>query len=73
MRRLLLVRDGRVDPVGTETTKGVGVRARHERAVGFAATADVSVRGAEEALARLLALARRSRPPMQMLSSAEPP
>jgi len=53
----LLVRDGRVDRVDTETTEGIGVRVRANGAWGFAATADVSERGAEEALARALALA----------------
>lgn len=53
----LLVRDGRVDRVDTETTEGIGVRVRANGAWGFAATADVSKRGAEEALARALALA----------------
>ena len=53
----LLVRDGRVDRVDTEATEGVGVRVRANGAWGFAATADVSKRGAEEALARALALA----------------
>ena len=53
----LLVRDGRVDRVDTETTEGVGVRVRANGAWGFAATADVTKSGAEEALARALALA----------------
>jgi TldD protein len=53
----LLVRDGRVDRVDTETTEGIGVRVRANGAWGFAATADVSKRGGEKALARALALA----------------
>jgi len=53
----LLVRDGRVDRVDTETTEGIGMRVRANGAWGFAATADVSRRGAEEALKGALALA----------------
>jgi TldD protein len=53
----LLVRDGRVDRVDAETTEGIGVRVRANGAWGFAATADVSKWGAEEALARAIALA----------------
>ena len=53
----VLVRDGRVDRVDTDTTEGIGVRVRAHGAWGFAATADVSKRGVEEALARALALA----------------
>jgi TldD protein len=50
-------RNGRVDSVGVAEEEGIGVRVRVSGAWGFAATADVSPRGAEEALARALGVA----------------
>lgn len=52
-----LVRNGRVDRVDAETAEGLGVRVRANGAWAFAATADVSRRGAEKALGRALELA----------------
>ena len=53
----LATRLGRIDTVGTAEEEGIGVRVRVAGAWGFAATSDVSPGGAEEALARALAVA----------------
>jgi TldD protein len=56
-REDLEVRNGAVDEATGETVEGIGVRVRVGGAWGFAATADVSPSGAEEALERALAFA----------------
>ena len=53
----LLVRNGHVEQVGSEAVGGIGVRVRAGGGWGFAATRDVSLAGAEHALARALAIA----------------
>src|SRR5687768_7338907 len=53
----LATRLGRIDTVGTAREEGIGVRVRVAGAWGFAATSDTTARGAEEALARALAVA----------------
>ena len=53
----LATRLGRIDTVGTAREEGIGVRVRIAGAWGFAATSDTTARGAEEALARALAVA----------------
>jgi TldD protein len=54
----LLVRNGKVDGVDSESGEGIGVRVRIGGAWGFAATRDPTRQGAERALARALADAR---------------
>jgi hypothetical protein len=51
------VRDGRVERVDAHVTEGIGMRVRANGAWGFAATAEVSRQGAQEALGRALARA----------------
>ena len=64
---------GRIDSVGSAEEEGVGVRVRVRGAWGFAATRDVSKAGAEEALARALAVAA-AQPVVQTQALApEPP
>jgi TldD protein len=53
----LAVRNGQVDDVSSAVSEGIGVRARVGGGWGFAATRDVSRTGAEQALARALAVA----------------
>jgi TldD protein len=53
----IATRLGRVDSVGSAEEEGIGVRVRSGGAWGFAATRDLSRAGAEEALARALAVA----------------
>ncbi len=53
----LLVRNGHVEQVDSEVVGGIGVRVRAGGGWGFAATRDVSLAGAEHALARALAIA----------------
>ena len=48
---------GHVEEVAAEETEGIGVRVRIGGGWGFAATRDVSAAGAEQALARALAIA----------------
>jgi TldD protein len=54
----LLVRNGKVDRVGSESGEGIGIRVRVGGAWGFAATRDATPAGAERALAKALAVAR---------------
>ena len=53
----LSTRLGRIDSVASAEEEGIGVRVRVGGAWGFAATSDLSARGAEEALARALGVA----------------
>ncbi|MGI8802568.1 MAG: TldD/PmbA family protein [Solirubrobacteraceae bacterium] len=53
----VLVRNGRVAQVESDTMAGIGVRARVGGGWGFAATREETVAGVEEALARALAIA----------------
>jgi TldD protein len=53
----LATRLGRIDSAAAAEEEGIGVRVRVGGAWGFAATSDVSPRGAEDALARALAVA----------------
>jgi TldD protein len=53
----IATRLGRVESVGSAEEEGIGVRVRVAGAWGFAATSDLSRRGAEDALARALAVA----------------
>jgi len=53
----LLVRNGRVDSVGSASADGVGVRVRAGGGWGFAATREATSAGVEEALKRALAIA----------------
>ena len=48
---------GRIDALDTSSSEGIGVRVRVGGGWGFAATRDVSRAGAQEALARALAIA----------------
>jgi TldD protein len=54
----LLVRNGKVDRVDSESGEGIGIRVRIGGAWGFAATRDATLAGAERALAKALAVAR---------------
>jgi TldD protein len=54
----LLVRNGHVERVDSESGEGVGVRVRVGGAWGFAATRDTTLQGGERALAAALAVAR---------------
>jgi TldD protein len=53
----LSIRNGLVERAATDTSEGIGVRVRTGGAWGFAATRDTSRAGAEQALARALAIA----------------
>src|SRR5829696_2048350 len=54
----LLVRNGQIERVDSESGEGVGVRVRIGGAWGFAATRDATLEGGERALAAALAVAR---------------
>jgi TldD protein len=53
----LLVRNGHVDQSDNESSAGIGVRVRAGGGWGFAATREATLAGAEQALARALAIA----------------
>ncbi len=53
----ILVRNGRVDRVGSGSADGIGVRVRAGGGWGFAATRETTRAGAQRALARALAIA----------------
>jgi TldD protein len=53
----LAVQSGRIDSLDSSDSEGIGVRVRVGGGWGFAATRDVSRAGAEQALARALAIA----------------
>jgi TldD protein len=53
----VLVRNGHVEQVDSQTSGGIGVRVRAGGGWGFAATREVTAAGAEHALARALAIA----------------
>jgi TldD protein len=64
---------GHVEEVAAEETEGIGVRVRIGGGWGFAATRDVSAAGAEQALARALAIAEAqpSAPTTALASAGE--
>jgi TldD protein len=68
------VLNGDVEDVSAEETEGIGVRVRIGGAWGFVATRDMSAAGAEEALARALAIAEAqpSAPATPLASAGEP-
>jgi TldD protein len=67
------VRNGRVEVASHDETDGIGVRVRLGGAWGFAATRDTSRAGAEEALARAIALAEAQPPAPARPRTTEPP
>jgi TldD protein len=69
----LLVRNGHVEQVEAASAEGLGVRVRVGGGWGFAATRDLTAAGAEDALARALAVAE-SQPaaPARPLAGAAP-
>ena len=69
----LLVRNGRVDHVDSDSVDGVGVRVRAGGGWGFAATREATRAGVERALARALAIAETQPPaPAEPLTPVEP-
>jgi TldD protein len=68
------VLNGHVEEVSATESEGIGVRVRIGGAWGFAATRDLSAAGAEEALARALAIAEAqpSAPATELASAGAP-
>jgi TldD protein len=68
------VLNGDVEDVSAEESEGIGVRVRIGGAWGFAATREVSAAGAEDALARALAIAEAqpTTPATPLASAGEP-
>jgi TldD protein len=69
----LLVRNGKVDRVDSESGEGIGIRVRIGGAWGFAATRDTTLAGGERALAQALAVARAMPPAADGVLAPVPP
>jgi len=69
----LAVRNGRVERAARQESAGVGVRVRVGGAWGFAATRETTLAGAEEALARALAVAEAQPATGERARTEEPP
>src|SRR3954447_23258043 len=73
VRELLAVNNGAADEAELEASEGIGVRVRIGGGWGFAATREVSQAGAEEALARAIAVAEaQPAAPERPLAPVEP-
>ena len=69
----IATRNGEIDELARDNQQGIGVRVRLGGAWGFAATSEVTKRGAEHALARAIAVARAQPPAQPRPLAPEPP